>query len=114
MLETRRISVKTDAHLRPCRRQKRCDVAYLRHPEAQVGISVSTATPYLMNGEAERAERTVAENREAMLMLEKDYREASGWFGSLSFEDFAAGYQAMTDWYEQRSFSSKLAQEAVA
>lgn len=67
-----------------------------------------------MNGGAERAGRTVAENREAIRMLEKDYREACGWFGPISFEDFAAGYQAMTDWYGQRSFPAKLVPEAVA
>ncbi|HET8796172.1 MAG TPA: hypothetical protein VFO89_00685 [Thermoanaerobaculia bacterium] len=67
-----------------------------------------------MNGGVECAWRMAAENREAILMLEKDYREACEWFGPMSFEDFAAGYQAMTGWYEQRSFSSKLDHEAVA
>ena len=67
-----------------------------------------------MNGGVECVSGMAAERMRVILMLERDYREACGWFGSMSFEDFAAGYQAMTDWYDQRSFSSKLAQEAVA
>lgn len=65
-----------------------------------------------MNGGRDCSVST-AQNTEAMITLENVYREACAWFGPMPFEDFAAGYQAMTDWYERRSFSSTFGQTAA-
>jgi hypothetical protein len=95
-----------------CERRCRRNAAYLRHFGDQVGISIPTATPSLMNGVAGWS--GTAEDADAIAMLENDYRKACEWLGPMSFEDFASGYRAMTEWYEQRSFSPKFRHEATA
>lgn len=70
-------------------------------------MSVPSATPYVMNGVSPMT-NGAAPRLEDDIALERDYRRACEWLGPMHFDDFEAGYRAMTEWYATLPFSGMM------
>lgn len=72
------------------------------------------ATPMKVDGRHAFAQAADQTWSAVETQVERDYLRACAWLGWMPFNEFAAGYRAMEDWYRERPFSAVSEDAAVA